>query len=183
VSGGRIPSIIDPQPALDVEEPNGEIKAMPKCYRDCLRTIFELWRQDIRQTQRAQVLLVSVSAHSGSLRGGNTTIDSMRGCFVPTLEAPPHLFFELQTPPACRTSIPPKVNPPTTRVRTTKATPLPCPEAGPSFSSVLVEARGRAVNHGDRSRRADRFLAVGDRSLWHSRYVGPQFESFSHHIF
>jgi hypothetical protein len=34
VSGGKTPSTIDPQPALDVDEPKGEIKAMPECYRD-----------------------------------------------------------------------------------------------------------------------------------------------------
>jgi hypothetical protein len=47
------------------------------------------------------------------------------------------------------------------------------------FFFALAEVRGRVDNHGDGSRRADRLLTVGDRPLWHSRYVGPQFVSFN----
>jgi hypothetical protein len=97
----------------------------------------------------------------------------------------PHLFFQTaaQTPPACRTSILPKVNPPTTRAFEPPRRHL-YHALGLSLLSLLCwQRQGDGRNHGDGSRRADRLLAVGDRSLWHARYVGPQFESSSHHMF
>jgi hypothetical protein len=94
----------------------------------------------------------------------------------------PHLFFELRANPACRTtSILPKVNPSTTRVRNPRSTPLRCARTPQRL--LCAEVRGRADEHGGRFRRADRLPAVGDRALWHSRYVGPQFESLTRRIF